>query len=262
MQCFLLKRTLLFFFPCTSSFLLPSFQLPEPEQGDEEWKYSRTTNLFQAFQCQIALSDKPLILCCIQLREVAHGIDGNEPVLSVWRSRETEGYWKEGLYYGSCRKWEGIGVFSRMHWVLFVLYCSVFSSADSILLHWNHLSNFSAYETQMQLIAAAWQKPENPGSRVGAKQRLRSLRLLCWTQLGFFNLDLVSTWWHWLQAKWCRHWLSQDVRPAVCFPVLVRGFLGSPISAPPVLHPLGWRFQEETSAKSCENFICLLPEQQ
>lgn len=128
-----------------------------------------------------------------------------------------------GLCYGSCGKREGIWIFSRMHWVLFVPYCSVFSSADSILLHWNHLSNSSAYKTHMQLIAAAWQEPGK------AREQNRSLRLPLMNTAGI------------LQLRPCQHLVTMvmswsgvdtqsfDVRPAVCFPVLLKGLLGSSI---------------------------------
>lgn len=111
--CVFSSRELCYFiFPAHLHSGVQSFQLPKPEQGGKEWKYSCTTNLFQAFQCQMSLSvsDKPLTLCCIQLRGMAHGMDGNEPVLSVWASWETEVYWK-GCAMGAVEKDKEYGYF-------------------------------------------------------------------------------------------------------------------------------------------------------
>lgn len=208
-----------------------------------------------------SVSDKPLIFCCIQLREMAHGMDGNERVLSVWKSWETDGYWKEGLCMGAVEKEKEWGYFqgcTGYYLCLIVLFLallilSCFTEITTVILvHIKHT----------KLIAAAWQEPEKAREKSRSKADYESETPFAEQNWDFSTQILSALGGVGHKLEWCRHWLSRDVRPAVCFPVLVKGFLGSHICAPPVPHPLSWRFQEGTSAKPCENLIWLLPEQQ
>lgn len=83
MLCYVLKRTLYFIFPAHLHSGVLSFQLPKPEHGGIKI-FLHNKSVPGLSVSNSSVSDKPLILCSIQLREVAQGIDGNEPELSVW----------------------------------------------------------------------------------------------------------------------------------------------------------------------------------